>query len=66
MIPTEIIPVIELTYTELDAVSGGILNAFNIINQQNFATTVGVAAAVAGVASSATVAQVVGQSNVSF
>jgi bacteriocin-like protein len=41
MIPTEIIPVTELTDTELDAVSGGLLNNlnFNIAPQLNLNVT---------------------------
>ena len=65
MIPTEIIPVTELTDTELDAVSGGIgnVNILSLLNQQNFATTTGVAVNAGTVLSAATVAQVVTQSN---
>jgi bacteriocin-like protein len=63
MIPTEI-PVTELTDTELDAVSGGFLNALNIINQQNIAVPVGVAVG-GGLGSPAAVLQTVGQLNFS-
>jgi hypothetical protein len=64
MIPTEI-PVTELTDAELDAVSGGILNLGNLINQQNIAVPIGVAIG-GGALSPAAVAQFVGQANVSL
>jgi len=59
MIPT----LTELTDTELDAVSGGSTISLSAINQQNFAQTIGVAVNAATLASAATVAQVVTQSN---
>ena len=60
-----ILPVTELTDTELDAVSGGSVITASLINQQNFATMVGTAvnAAAANVGSAATVVQTAVQSN---
>ena len=54
----------ELTDKELDAVSGGSGIAASLINQQNFANTIGVAVNAATVLSAATVAQAVTQTNV--
>jgi bacteriocin-like protein len=55
MIPTEIIPVTELTDTELDAVSGGLLDNLtlpqlnlNVTPQINVGVQTGVAAAALG------------------
>jgi bacteriocin-like protein len=59
MIPT----LTELTDTELDAVSGGSVITASLINQQNFAQTIGVAVNAVTAASAATVAQVVTQTN---
>ena len=59
MIPT----MTELTDKELDAVSGGSGIAASLINQQNFANTVGVAVNAATVLSAATVGQAVIQTN---
>jgi bacteriocin-like protein len=71
MVPTEIIPVTELTDTELDAVSGGLLNNLNlnlapqlnlnITPQINVAAQTGVAVAVLGAV--AAVQQALGQGN---
>jgi bacteriocin-like protein len=70
MIPTEIIPVTELTDTELDAVSGGLLNNFtialpqlnlNVIPQINVGAQTGVAVAALGAV--AAVQQALGQGN---
>ena len=70
MIPTEIIPVTELTNTELDAVSGGLLDNLNIapqINitpQLNIAVPTSVASAVGiGAGAAAAVLQGLGQGN---
>jgi len=69
MTPTEIIPVTELTDTELDAVSGGLLDNLNIAPQLNLNITpqinvgvqTGVAAAALGAV--AALAQNLGQGN---
>jgi bacteriocin-like protein len=68
MTPTEIIPVTELTDTELDAVSGGLLDHLtlpqlnlNITPQINVAVPTGVSVAVLGAV--AAVQQAVGQGN---
>jgi bacteriocin-like protein len=71
MIPTEIIPVTELTDTELDAVSGGLLDnlniapQLNITSQLNIGVPTGVAVTAGNILSqaNATVAQVLGQGN---
>jgi len=70
MIPTEIIPVTELTNTELDAVSGGLLDNLNIapqINispQLNIAVPTSVASAVGiGAGALAAALQALGQGN---
>jgi hypothetical protein len=63
MIPTEVIPVTELTDTELDAVCGGLLNNFNIIPQINIAVPIGVAVGGVGAGSFAAIGQLLGQGN---
>jgi bacteriocin-like protein len=63
MIPTEIIPVTELTDTELDAVSGGLLNNLNIIPQINIGVPIGVAVGGVGAGSFAAIGQLLGQTN---
>jgi bacteriocin-like protein len=72
MIPTEIIPVTELTDTELDAVSGGLLNNLNIAPQLNITLpnvtsqiNIGVPTGVAvGLGTAASILQNLGQGNV--
>ena len=59
MIPT----LTELTATELDAVSGGSTITGSLINQQNFAQTIGVAVNAVTALSAAAVVQAVTQSN---
>jgi hypothetical protein len=67
MIPTEIIPVTELTTdTELDAVSGGFLNLANVITQLNVAVPVASAQGGSGAGAAAAILQAVGQANVSI
>jgi bacteriocin-like protein len=71
MTPTEIIPVTELTDTELDAVSGGLLNNLNlnlapqlnlnVTPQINVGVQTGVAAAALGAVAALT--QNLGQGN---
>jgi bacteriocin-like protein len=56
----------ELTDTELDAVTGGIGNAFNFIGQLNNAENVGVALNSGSLFSLANVAQFIGQGNFSL
>jgi bacteriocin-like protein len=63
MTPTEIIPVTELTDTELDAVSGGSTIIASAINQQNFSTQNANAVNVLTLASLANVTQTAVQSN---
>ena len=69
MIPTEIIPVTELTDIELDAVSGGLLNNLNLAPQLNLNITpqINVGAqtgvAVAALGAVAAVQQALGQGN---
>ena len=65
MIPTEVIPVTELTDTELDAVCGGILNLGNILTQLNVAVPIASAQGGSGANSAAAIAQFVGQLNFS-
>jgi bacteriocin-like protein len=62
MTPTEIIPVTELTDTELDAVSGGLLDnlTLNITPQINVGVQTGAAVALGAVAA---VQQALGQGN---
>jgi hypothetical protein len=65
MIPTEIIPVTELTNAELDAVSGGLANVGNLLTQINVAVPIASATGGSGANSFAAVAQFVGQLNFS-
>ena len=62
MIPAEIV---ELNDTELDAVSGGILNLGNVITQVNVAVPFASAVGGGGANSPAVVQQFVGQVNFS-
>jgi bacteriocin-like protein len=69
MIPTDIIPVTELTDTELNAVSGGLLNNLNIAPQLNITPQInigvptGVAVGGIGAGAAAAVLQALGQGN---
>jgi bacteriocin-like protein len=72
MIPTEIIPVTELTDTELDAVSGGLLDNLNLnlapqlnLNITTPQINVGAptAVAVAALGAAAAIQQALGQGN---
>jgi len=74
MTPTEIIPVTELTDTELDAVSGGLLDNLNIAPQLNITTpqinvtipsqiNIGATTGVAVAGLAATILQGLGQGN---
>ncbi len=65
MIHTEIIPVTELTDTELDAVTGGIANLANLLTQVNVAVPIASATGGSGAGAAAAVAQFVGQLNFS-
>jgi lactobin A/cerein 7B family class IIb bacteriocin len=62
MVPAEIV---ELTDTELDAVSGGFLNLGNVITQVNVAVPIASAFGGGGANSPAVVQQFVGQVNFS-
>jgi len=63
MVPVEMV---ELTDTELDAVSGGILNLGNVITQVNVAVPFASAVGGGGANSPAVVQQFVGQANISI
>jgi hypothetical protein len=66
MIPTEVIPVTELTDTELDAVCGAFLNFFNNTTQLNVAVPIASATGGTGANSFAAILQAVGQANISL
>lgn len=63
MVPVEMV---ELTDTELDAVSGGILNVANLITQVNVAVPIASAVGGAGANSGAAILQAIGQANISI